>query len=143
FFFKVTRDQWYSVAAPNNPNAPFDEPFYIIMNLAIGGHFDGGLAPDPSDIPATMLVDYVRVYKDSDGGNTGNISVTGVTLNQAAAQIEVGQDVQLHANVAPSNATNKQVTWSVSNTSVASVNQNGTVTGLAPGTATVTATTVD
>lgn len=68
FFFKVTRDQWYSVAAPNNPNAPFDQPFYIIMNLAIGGHFDGGLTPSPADIPATMQVDYVRVY---DAGSTG------------------------------------------------------------------------
>lgn len=71
FFFKVTRDQWYSVAAPNNPNAPFDQPFYIIMNLAIGGHFDGGLAPSPSDIPATMQVDYVRVYNAGSTGGGG------------------------------------------------------------------------
>jgi len=72
FFFKVSRDQWYSVAAPNNPNAPFDQPFYLIMNLAIGGHFDGGLTPDPSDIPATMQVDYVRVYKEGDDNGNGN-----------------------------------------------------------------------
>ncbi|WP_141500846.1 family 16 glycosylhydrolase [Paenibacillus luteus] len=143
FFFKVSRNQWYSVAAPNNPNAPFDQPFYIIMNLAIGGHFDGGLAPSPADIPATMLVDYVRVYKENGGQNPTNVPVTGVTLNQSAAQLQVGQNVQLNAIVAPSNATNKQVTWSVSNTSIASVNQNGVVTGLAPGTATVTATTAD
>lgn len=143
FFFKVSRDQWYSVAAPNNPNAPFDQPFYIIMNLAIGGHFDGGLAPSPSDIPATMLVDYVRVYKENGGQNPTNVPVTGVTLNQSAAQLQVGQSVQLNATVAPSNATNKQVTWSVSGASIASVNQNGVVTGLAPGTTTVTATTAD
>lgn len=69
FFFKATRDQWYSAAAPNNPNAPFDQAFYLIMNLAIGGNFDGGIAPSPGDIPATMQVDYVRVYKDNgDGG---------------------------------------------------------------------------
>jgi len=144
FFFKVSRAQWYSVAAPNNPNAPFDQPFYIIMNLAIGGHFDGGLAPDPSDIPATMQVDYVRVYKEGSGGeNPGNTPVSGVTVTPSSAQVEVGQSVQLTANVAPSNAANKQVTWSVSGTGIASVNQNGTVTGLAPGTATVTATTAD
>ncbi|MGG1634404.1 family 16 glycosylhydrolase [Paenibacillus sp. NRS-1760] len=143
FFFKVSRDQWYSVAAPNNPNAPFDQPFYIIMNLAIGGHFDGGLAPSPSDIPATMLVDYVRVYKENGGQNPTNVPVTGVTLNQSTAQLQVGQSVQLNATVAPSNATNKQVTWSVSGSSIASVNQNGVVTGLAPGTTTVTATTAD
>ncbi|MBN2981068.1 family 16 glycosylhydrolase [Cohnella algarum] len=143
FFFKVTRDQWYSVAAPNNPNAPFDQPFYLIMNLAVGGHFDGGRTPDPSDIPATMQVDYVRVYHPSGGENPGNVAVTGVTLNPASAQVEVGQNVQLTANVAPSNATNKQVSWSVSNPAVASVNAQGVVTGLSPGTATVTVTTAD
>ncbi|REK71937.1 family 16 glycosylhydrolase [Paenibacillus paeoniae] len=143
FFFKVTNDQWYSVAAPNNPNAPFDQPFYLIMNLAIGGYFDGLLSPDPEDIPATMQVDYVRVYKENGVENPGNVSVAGVTVNQTSAQVEVGQDVQLNATVTPSNATNKQVTWTVSNSSVASVNTSGKVTGVAPGTSTVTATTVD
>ncbi|NUU63026.1 family 16 glycosylhydrolase [Paenibacillus agri] len=144
FFFKVSRDQWYSTAAPNNPNAPFDKPFYLIMNLAIGGYFDNLNTPDPSDIPATMQVDYVRVYKEGNSENPGsNVPVTGVTLNQTTAQVEVGKTVQLNASVAPSNATNKQVTWSVSGNSVASVSQNGTVTGLAPGTTTVTATTAD
>jgi beta-glucanase (GH16 family) len=40
----------------------FDHPFFIILNLAVGGNFDG----DPksnSIFPATMLVDYVRVYR--------------------------------------------------------------------------------
>lgn len=144
FFFKVSREQWYSVAAPNNPNAPFDQPFYLIMNLAIGGHFDGGLAPDPSDIPATMQVDYVRVYKEgTGGGNPGNVPVTGVALNPSTAQVEAGQSVQLTANVAPSNATNKQVTWTTANSTIASVSPNGLVTGIAPGTTTVTATTAD
>lgn len=144
FFFKVSREQWYSVAAPNNPNAPFDQPFYLIMNLAIGGHFDGGLAPDPSDIPATMQVDYVRVYKEgTGGGNPGNVPVTGVALNPSTAQVEAGQSVQLIANVAPSNATNKQVTWTTANSAIASVSPNGLVTGIAPGTTTVTATTAD
>ncbi|CAM3602756.1 MULTISPECIES: family 16 glycosylhydrolase [Paenibacillus] len=145
FFFKVTRDQWYSAAAPNNPNAPFDQPFYLIMNLAIGGTFDGGRTPDPSDIPATMQVDYVRVYKEGDGGgqNPGSVPVTGVTVNPSTAQVEVGQSVQLNANVAPSNATNKQVTWSVASGNIASVSPSGLVTGLAPGTTTVTATTAD
>lgn len=143
FFFKVTNEQWYSLAAPNNPNAPFDQPFYLIMNLALGGNFDGGISPNPSDIPATMQVDYVRVYKENGSGNPGNVPVTGVTLNPTTAQVEVGQSLQLNAGIAPSNATKKQVTWSVSGGSAAAVSQEGVVTGLAPGTATVTATTVD
>jgi hypothetical protein len=95
-----------------------------------------------------MQVDYVRVYKESSGGgqnpgNPGNVAVSGVTVTPSASQVEVGQSVQLTANVAPANATNKQVAWSVSNPGVASVNPNGSVTGLSPGTATVTATTAD
>lgn len=43
--------------------APFDKPFYMILNMAVGGNFDGGLIPDSSMLPAEMLVDYVRVYE--------------------------------------------------------------------------------
>lgn len=144
FFFKVSREQWYSVAAPNNPDAPFDQPFYLIMNLAVGGHFDGGRIPDPSSIPATMQVDYVRVYKEGTGGeNPGNVPVSGVTVTPSSSQVEVGKSVQLTAGVAPSNATNKAVNWSVSNPGIASVNATGSVAGLAPGVVTVTATTAD
>lgn len=43
--------------------APFDKPFYMILNLAVGGNYDGGRLPNDSDLPAEMLVDYVRVYE--------------------------------------------------------------------------------
>jgi beta-glucanase (GH16 family) len=40
----------------------FDKPFYILMNLAVGGTFVG--SPNQETIfPQTMIVDYVRVYK--------------------------------------------------------------------------------
>ena len=40
----------------------FDHPFYIVINLAVGGSFVG--APNSETVfPQTMLVDYVRVYK--------------------------------------------------------------------------------
>ncbi len=42
----------------------FDPPFFIILNLAVGGNFDGDSASD-SIFPATMLVDYVRVYRQT------------------------------------------------------------------------------
>jgi beta-glucanase (GH16 family) len=41
----------------------FDQPFYLILNLAVGGRFDGDPTSD-AIFPATMLVDYVRVYKE-------------------------------------------------------------------------------
>jgi beta-glucanase (GH16 family) len=41
----------------------FNQPFYIIINLAVGGGFPG--SPDSeTTFPQTMLIDYVRVYKD-------------------------------------------------------------------------------
>jgi len=40
----------------------FDQAFFAILNLAVGGHFDGDPASD-AIFPATMLVDYVRVYR--------------------------------------------------------------------------------
>ena len=42
-------------------NWVFDQPFYLILNLAVGGHFDGDPQSD-AIFPATMLIDYVRVY---------------------------------------------------------------------------------
>jgi beta-glucanase (GH16 family) len=54
-----TRTSWYSSGAPYP--APFNEPFYIIMNLAVGGNYGGN--PDTNTVfPGEMLVDYVRVY---------------------------------------------------------------------------------
>ena len=41
---------------------PFDQPFYLILNLAVGGSFDGGRAPGNNSI-GNMYIDYVRVYK--------------------------------------------------------------------------------
>ncbi|SFE74968.1 S-layer homology domain-containing protein [Paenibacillus catalpae] len=43
--------------------APFDKPFYMILNLAVGGQFDGNRLPADSDLPAKMEVDYVRAYE--------------------------------------------------------------------------------
>ena len=53
---------------------PFDEPQYIILNLAIGGDWGAAQGIDPSAFPMKMLVDYVRVYKMSE--NFNNVQVT-------------------------------------------------------------------
>lgn len=46
--------------------APFDQPFYLIMNVAVGGRFPG--KPDKSTLfPVEMVVDYVRVYEKVGG----------------------------------------------------------------------------
>ncbi len=53
------QNSWSSTAAPFP--APFDERFYILLNVAVGGNWPG--APDAATVfPVTMEVDYVRVY---------------------------------------------------------------------------------
>jgi uncharacterized protein YjdB len=70
------------------------------------------------------------------------VNVTGVTISGSSSPLTVGQTRALTHTVAPSNATNKAVTWSSSNSCVASVNSQGVVTARIPGTATITVTTI-
>lgn len=60
-FGSIPQSLWYTNAAPADSNAPFDQQFHLLLNVAVGGNWPG----DPngsSDFPATMEVDYVRVY---------------------------------------------------------------------------------
>ena len=55
----AVRNTWSSTGAPFP--APFDQPFYVLLNVAVGGDFPG--SPDAGTVfPVTMEVDYVRVY---------------------------------------------------------------------------------
>lgn len=75
---------------------------------------------------------------------TNTVNVTGITLSESEKQLDInGQNsFTLVANILPENATNKNVSWTSSNTSVASV-YNGTVTASNVGNATITVTTND
>ena len=68
--------QWWALGPgetkPYDYPAPFDKPFYILLNFALGGNYDGGLSPEDSDLPAQMLVDWVRVY-DKDEAYATNV----------------------------------------------------------------------
>lgn len=75
--------------------------------------------------------------------STQPVSVTGVTLAPTSATIGVGGTQQLTDTIAPSRATNKNVSWTSSNTSVATVSSSGLVTGVSSGTATITVKTAD
>ena len=76
-------------------------------------------------------------------GAVSQIPVTGVTLNKTELALAAGASETLTATVAPENATNKTVKWSTSDEKIATVDATGKVTAIAPGTATITATTED
>ena len=74
------------------------------------------------------------------------VPVTGVTLSQTQASLYCNRTpdtLALTARVAPDNATNKAMTWTSSDSAVATVDQNGIVTPVARGTAVITVTTED
>ena len=83
------------------------------------------------------------------GGNGSNetgpttVAVTSVSLNKQTLSLVEGNSETLTATVAPSDATNKAVSWKSSDASVASVDNSGKVTAVKAGSATITVTTTD
>ena len=71
------------------------------------------------------------------------VAVKSVKLNKTKANLTAGKTLKLTATVSPSNATNKAVTWSSSNTKVATVDKNGNVKGIKAGKAKITVKTKD
>lgn len=68
------------------------------------------------------------------------VLVTDVSINQASAEIIIGETLQLNATVTPSNASQIEVNWASSAPSVAKVSNQGLVTALAEGSAVISAT---
>ncbi len=66
----VTSGAWFSSEATGNPRAPFDSPFHILLNVAVGGQFPGD--PDgTASFPQQMVVDWVRVYRERQTAYAG------------------------------------------------------------------------
>lgn len=84
---------------------------------------------------------------DTGGGNQEQQEtrkdVTGVTLDKTTAKVAPGKTVALTATVAPGDATDKSVTWSSDDETVATVDENGVVTAVAEGTANIKVKTND
>ena len=90
--------------------------------------------------------------KTNDGGKTATcdvtvkakvVSVTGVTLDKTSLTMTEGETQSLTATVTPDNATDKSLSWSSSNNSVATISSDGQVTAVSAGSATITVKTND
>lgn len=100
-----------------------------------------GVAAGTATITATSTTD--NTISASCSVTVEAIAVTGVSINPTSANLQIGGSTDLTATVLPANATDKSVSWTSSNTAVATVNNNGHVSAVAAGTATITVTTTD
>ena len=88
--------------------------------------------------------DELKLMTEEEYEKAKNVKATSITLSQTSiVDATVGQQITLTATVLPENATDKSVTWSSSNTGVATVDAAGNVSILAEGSAVITATTND
>jgi len=70
-FHRVTSNNWFASLAPaGNDRAPFDTPFHMLLNVAVGGNFPGN-PNGASQWPQTFEIDYVRVYQLETGPFSG------------------------------------------------------------------------
>ncbi len=95
------------------------------------------IAPDPASVSVNGTMTFTATIKP-DQYTDPLETVSGISLDPTAATIQIGKTQQLTATVTPTGTS--AVSWSSSNEDVATVDQNGLVTGLKAGTATITAT---
>ena len=87
-----------------------------------------------------LAVMFGTVSCSDDDEKEGTIAVSAIAVNPTTAAVKPGATITLSATVTPEDATDKTITWSSSDEKVATVD-GGKVTGVAEGTATITATT--
>ncbi|MDJ1505694.1 Ig-like domain-containing protein [Xanthocytophaga agilis] len=101
------------------------------------------------DVVANLAADYHgRVFLGASGngifvGEPAGGPVVNVSVTPASDSVIVGFTRQFKSVLTPTYPTNSAVTWSSSDTSIATVNASGLVTGISPGTVTITVTTQD
>ncbi|WKY43368.1 Ig-like domain-containing protein [Eubacteriaceae bacterium ES2] len=105
--------------------------------------------PNYQHVEDNVGIPPVLVNQPNNGGGGGGysppapIAVTGVSLNPVSLDLIYQETADLTATVEPATATNKEVSWSSSDDTVASVDTSGKITAVHAGTATITVTTVD
>lgn len=87
---------------------------------------------------AAILVCGTSVFMSCS--NDDDVTLLSIKLNKSTLSLTVGQTETLTATISPSDAVDKDYTWSSNSTDVATVDANGKVTAVAVGTATISAT---
>lgn len=123
-YFSYTNNNWNLLVSRS-----VDLNEDVFVGLAVTSHNDG--------VINISYFDELQVISNA------LVPVSGLTLNTSSLSLGTNTTGQLSATVQPSTATNQEVTWSSSNTNIATVNQNGLVNALTSGSAIITATSSD
>ena len=102
-----------------------------------------GVAPGTTKVTATSVDNPNATAVCNVEVTSDIVSVTGIGIDKTEGTVEVGKTLQITATVSPANATDQRVRWTSSDEKVATVGNAGLVTGVAPGTAEITASTQD
>ncbi len=154
FFKKESDDVVLSSISISGYTTTFNVGDEFVFDGTVTANYENG---DPKDVTSSatfsgynMSTPGTQTVTVSYGGKTATyeitvntVPVTGITLDTNEAEIEVGKTLQLTATIQPENATNKEYSWSSSDEDVATVDENGLVSAIAAGLATITVTTTD
>lgn len=132
---------------------PTYDPYYATNKKVTWRSSNSGVATVDSNGKVTAIATGTAVITatSQEGGYVAVCTVsvvrpvTSISINRSSYSLTMGEktSVTLTATVNPSNATNKKVVWKSSNTKVATVDSNGRVKAVGPGSANITVTTVD
>ena len=119
-----------------------DECIVSVLDTGESENNRPDINPDPGDKPTIEPPDN-NTDDDIIDDNDGTIHIVEVALDRTNIIVKVGKTKQLHATIYPKNATNKKLIWSSSRNSCATVDDDGTVHGVTPGTCIVTVSSED
>jgi uncharacterized protein YjdB len=114
----------------------------VLASFFVGGCQKATSTVTASSVPTSSAASIAPVSSSeisSSLSSSMNVPATGITLDQTTLSIRPDETVTLTATVSPADATDKTVTWSSSDATIATVDAAGVVTGLKPGSITITA----
>ena len=128
----------YVIAKTEDTDA--SEPSAVVVEAADSEETDDSVATMPEDLAAMdSAFGVVPENLKAETKVTVTTNVEGITLDKTEGVLTVGNTVTVIATVTPDTATNASVTWSSSDEAIATVDSEGKITAVAPGTATITA----
>lgn len=152
-----------AITTESLPEGMVNQPYSATLEVTgnnITWSLDSGTLPDGlmlnsdgtiSGIPTTASTSTFTVTATNDAGSASKEytltikagSVTSLELNKDSLTLQENSSDTLIATVKPDDATNRGVTWESSDTSIATVSEDGTVTAISAGNATITVTAAD